>query len=87
MRPRDFDEPSDGFDYRGKRLRCRRACANNPLSRNHFGELCDDCEARERREDEENPRCSVCEVRKSEHGAEFPCRIDEQDEPFPCSPV
>jgi hypothetical protein len=79
---------SDGFNISGHRIPCRNAyCANNPLSRSHMGEVCDECEARERREDAENPRCSVCEVRKSEHGADFPCRIDEQDEPFPCSPV
>jgi hypothetical protein len=46
-----------------------------------MGEVCDDCEARERREDEANPRCSVCEVRLSDHGEGcFPCPMDfEQD--------
>ena len=76
-------------------MRCRAPyCANNPRSTMHFGELCEDCEARARRRDEldaemeaENPRCSVCECRKDEHGEVFPCRVDEQDEPFPCSPV
>lgn len=81
MRYRDHDELPDGCDYRSKSLPCRNAyCANNPRSRSHMGEVCDDCEARERREDESNPRCSVCEVRLSDHDDVFPCPLDvEQD--------
>ena len=65
-------------------MKCRSPyCANNPRSRSYeatVGILCDDCEAVAEREDEENPRCSVCEVRKDDHDDVFPCRIeDEQD--------
>lgn len=85
MRSRDYDEPSDGFDYRGKRLPCRRSCARNPFARNHFGELCEDCEAREAREerkaieDDDRERCPVCEVPKEEHDDAYPCNIESQD--------
>lgn len=62
-------------------MRCRSPyCANNPLSRIHLGELCDDCEARARRKDEaaaeleaENPTCRVCSERKDDHEVAVLC--------------
>ena len=70
-----------------------RHCGMNPRRKVNprdydsvMGFLCDRCTDAEN-EDATDPRCSVCECRKSEHGTEFPCRLDEQDEPCPCSPV
>lgn len=57
-------------------------CANNPLASSYeakHGFLCSDCERIEENENETNPRCSVCECRRSEHGDVWPCDLDSQD--------
>ncbi len=63
--------------------RCRDTQCANSLRADRiarfYGELCDRCEREAEREDEENPRCPVCEVRKDDHDDVYPCRIDRQD--------
>lgn len=62
-----------------------RHCGNNPRRKVNphsyddvSGFLCDRCTDAEN-ESEIDPRCSVCECHKSEHGDVFPCDLDSQD--------
>ena len=62
-----------------------RHCGNNSRRKvnpndydSAMGFLCDRCTDAEN-EDRDDPRCSVCECRKSEHGDVFPCDLDSQD--------
>lgn len=69
-------------DYSDRGCR-RRWCANSShadAQASYTGDLCEDCIREAEREDAENPVCPVCELRESEHGDVFPCRIDGQGE-------